>query len=96
MMGNKNDLYHRQSTRLKGYDYSSPGAYFVTILSYQRLPIFGKIRTGEVHLSQIGRIVENCLQDIPIHFNGVLVDADLKDPMIAPKDLGGVPLGCSC
>ncbi|WP_224410498.1 transposase [Oscillatoria salina] len=36
-------LHKRRSIRLKGYDYSQPGAYFVTICVNQRLPLLGKI-----------------------------------------------------
>jgi REP element-mobilizing transposase RayT len=39
------------STRLKGYDYSSPGAYFITICTHQRSHIFGKIVGGEMELN---------------------------------------------
>jgi hypothetical protein len=35
--------HHRRSIRLKGYDYTEPGAYFVTIVTYRRDPLFGKI-----------------------------------------------------
>jgi len=37
------DIHHRRSIRLKGYDYSRPGFYFVTICTKDRLPLFGKI-----------------------------------------------------
>ncbi len=47
----------RRSIRLPGYDYSQSGAYFVTICTYRRMPIFGQITDGEVALSAEGRIV---------------------------------------
>jgi REP element-mobilizing transposase RayT len=48
---------NRHSVRLPGYDYSKPGAYFVTLVTYQRERLFGDIVQGEVRLSDIGQIV---------------------------------------
>ncbi len=47
---------HRRSIRLKGFDYTQPGSYFVTIVSYRRLSIFGKIIDGVMHLNAWGKI----------------------------------------
>ena len=51
-------FFDRKSIRLKGYDYSQPGAYFLTIVSQNRLELFGKITDDVVHLSDAGRMVE--------------------------------------
>jgi putative transposase len=51
------DIYRIESTRLKGYDYSSPGLYFVTICTHQQDSILGEIRNGIMVLSAIGEIV---------------------------------------
>ncbi|MFP5271613.1 transposase [Coleofasciculus sp.] len=51
------DYYHRHSIRLKGYNYAQPGAYFVTLCTYQRHCWFGEIRNGKMGLNQIGKIV---------------------------------------
>ncbi len=53
----KPDYHHRQSIRLKGYNYAQPGAYFVTLCTYQRHCWFGEIRDGQMGLNQIGKIV---------------------------------------
>ncbi len=47
-------IHHRRSIRLKGFDYTQPGAYFVTIVAHRRLPIFGEITGGVVHLNACG------------------------------------------
>ncbi len=47
---------HRHSTRLKGYDYSLPGAYFVTILAYKRCELFAKVVDGQMILNEFGII----------------------------------------
>jgi REP element-mobilizing transposase RayT len=50
-------IYHRRSIRLKGYDYSSPGAYFVTLVTFRREALFGEIVKGEMQLNSHGQIV---------------------------------------
>ncbi|MCI0699389.1 hypothetical protein L0337_46225 [candidate division KSB1 bacterium] len=52
------EIHHRRSIRLKGYDYSQAGAYFITICTHERECIFGEIRDGKMHLNEIGKIVE--------------------------------------
>ena len=48
----------RHSIRLKGYDYTQPGAYFVTFCTYQRDEILGEVLHGEMKLSALGKIVQ--------------------------------------
>ncbi len=50
--------YRIQSTRLQNWDYRWAGAYFITICTKNREHYFGEIKNGEMHLSEIGRIVE--------------------------------------
>jgi hypothetical protein len=47
---------YRHSNRLKGYDYTLIGAYFVTIVTDQHLCFFGEIINGEIVLNPFGRI----------------------------------------
>ena len=49
---------HRSSLRLKGYDYSQPGAYFVTMCTQSRECLFGEIANDEVMLNEYGKVVE--------------------------------------
>jgi REP element-mobilizing transposase RayT len=51
------DIHHRHSIRLKEYDYSRAGAYFVTICAWQRECLFGDIVDGVMVLNDAGRIV---------------------------------------
>ena len=51
------EIHHRRSIRLKGYDYTQPGAYFVTLVTHHREEIFGEIINGEMKLSPLGEIV---------------------------------------
>jgi REP element-mobilizing transposase RayT len=47
---------HRRSIRLKGYDYTSPGVYFVTVVAYHRDNIFGEIAGGGMRVNEWGEI----------------------------------------
>ncbi len=49
--------HHRRSIRLRGYDYTQPGAYFVTICTHNREPLFGQVEDGRMALNAFGRIV---------------------------------------
>jgi putative transposase len=51
-----NPGHHRRSIRLEGYDYTQPGAYFITIVTHQRREIFGQVVEGEMELSPLGEI----------------------------------------
>jgi putative transposase len=51
-------MHNRHSLRLPGYDYSWPGLYYVTICTYHRYHIFGKVIDGQMHLSVFGEIVK--------------------------------------
>ena len=74
-------LPRRKTIRLQNYDYSQNGAYFVTICTAHKLPLFGVVRRGDpfgrppvpayVELSETGRIVESYLTEIPSHYPDV-------------------------
>ena len=74
------DLPQRKKNRLQGYDYSTPGAYFITICTHNRTPFFGSITSGdsfripEICLSEIGRIVYKEILEIESHYTNVKVE----------------------
>ncbi len=74
------DKHHRRSIRLKGYDYASPGAYFITICTYQRQCLFGEIVDGEIRLNALGQLVNVCWQRLPFHFSNLTLDAFVVMP----------------
>jgi putative transposase len=82
------DIHHRRSIRLKGYDYSQQGAYFVTICTHQRNFLFGKIVDGEMKLNTNGEIAKGCWLSIPRHFQNV----ELDEFVIMPNHLHGIIL----
>jgi len=57
-MSTNSKLPNRRSIRLKNYDYSQKGSYFITIVTQNRKHLFGKIEDGIMILSSVGRIVE--------------------------------------
>jgi len=76
----------RKAIRLKGFDYSKPGAYFVTICSSEKKVEFGQTVEGKMRLNEIGEIVQECWRNIPKHFPSVLVD----EFVVMPNHLHGV------
>lgn len=60
------DAHHRRSIRLKGYDYSQPGAYFVTINTAQKQAFFDD--------PSIRQAAEECWREIPRHAPTVHLD----------------------
>ena len=63
--------HHRRSIRLKGYDYATEGAYYVTIVTYERECLFGEIIDNEMYLSPYGEIVQKWWNDISVYFPNV-------------------------
>jgi hypothetical protein len=68
------EIHHRKSIRLRGYDYSAPGRYFVTICAQEKACLFGGIADGQIALNDYGRIVENVWKELPSHFPLVELD----------------------
>jgi REP element-mobilizing transposase RayT len=66
--------HNRKSIRLKGFDYSQPAEYFVTICTKDRACILGEIVDGGIRLSETGMIAETCWREIPEHFENTIVD----------------------
>jgi len=50
-------IHHRRSIRLKGYDYSQEGMYFVTICCQDMVCRFGKTENGEMILNNAGKMI---------------------------------------
>ena len=65
----------RRSIRLRGYDYTRPGAYFVTICTHNRECLFGEIMDGEMVLNHAGRMVLDVWNEIPKYYPGIVIDA---------------------
>lgn len=80
------EKHHRRSIRLKEYDYTQPGGYFVTIVSYQRECLFGGIANEKMQLNESGHIVDECWHAIPDHFTNV----ELGAYVVMPNHVHGI------
>jgi len=63
--------HHRRSIRLKGYNYSQAGLYFITLCTQNRSFLFGKIKNREMILNDAGRMVENEWLKLPERFKNI-------------------------
>jgi putative transposase len=70
----------RRPLRLPAYDYSTLGAYFVTICIRDGECLFGDVVDGEVCLSDSGRIVHAAWESMPTRFVPVSLDAFVAMP----------------
>jgi len=73
-------IHHRRSIRLKGYDYSQAGAYFVTVVTWHRECLFGEIVKGEMKLNKIGKIVEGEWLELPKRLSYIEMGASAVMP----------------
>ena len=69
-----NNLSKRKRLRLKNYDYSQSGYYFITICTHDRRNLFGSIVDGRIKLNHYGKIVEQDLLKMPEQFMNVKLD----------------------
>ena len=70
----------RKHIRLRNFDYSSEGAYFITICTKNREHFFGQIENDKIIFNEIGKIANKCLNDIPHHFLNVEMDEFIVMP----------------
>lgn len=68
------EIHQRQSIRLKAYDYSQPGWYFLTLCTHDRRPIFGHVAGGKMILNNGGQVAHQCWLEIPDHFPQSVLD----------------------
>ena len=85
-MNSKSNFPRRRAMRLRDYDYSQPGAYFVTICVQHRKCLFGTITDGKMRLNEIGQIVLECWNHISQHFPSV----ELGESVIMPNHFHGI------
>ena len=71
---------HRRSIRLKGYDYTRAGAYYVTVCTQERAHLFGDVADGIMVPNAMGTVVQRCWDAIPEHMPMVVCDAFVVMP----------------
>ncbi len=79
-------LRSRRSIRLKDYDYAQAGAYFVTIVTWNRECVLGEVVDRAVELSPIGQTAYDFWQEIPRHF----ANADTDEFIVMPNHIHGI------
>jgi putative transposase len=90
----------RRSIRLYGYDYSTPGGYFITIATQRRNCLFGEIAGGEMRLNELGEIAraewlktaalrpEIALDEfviMPNHMHAIVIIADIENGFVGAR-----------
>ena len=92
------DIHHRRSIRFQEYDYSRPGAYFITICTQNREGLFGNIIVGagpracpEMVLNQAGTMVQTVWNEIPTHYTGTEID----EFIVMPNHIHGIIVICA-
>lgn len=80
------DKHHRRSIRLKSYDYSQTGAYFVTICVRDGVCLFGEIVDGTMRMNDYGRIVAEAWRDLGRRFKHI----ELDEFVVMPNHVHGI------
>jgi len=78
--------HHRRSIRLKGYDYTQAGAYFVTLVAQGRECLFGDVAEGEMRLNEHGRVVAEAWEWLAEQYAYV----ELDEWVVMPNHLHGI------
>ena len=79
-------IHHRRSIRLKGYDYSQAGLYFITICCQDRAHLFGNVENGEMILNAFGKIAwEEWLATEKIRDN-----CKIHESIVMPNHIHGI------
>ena len=79
-------IHHRRSIRLKGYDYTQDGAYYVTIVTHGRRILFGDIVDCEMQLNDTGQLIANAWEWLAARHSYV----ELDSYVVMPNHLHGI------
>jgi REP element-mobilizing transposase RayT len=77
---------NRRSLRIRNFDYTSEGVYYVTQCVHNRRHIFGEIKNGKMHLSSIGEMVQNAWLGLPRYDPRVSLD----EFIVMPNHIHGI------
>ena len=80
------EKHHRRSIRLKGYDYTQIGAYFVTVVTKNRECLFGEVIEGETRLNNAGQVIERWWVELNHKFSMV----ETKEFVVMPNHFHGI------
>ena len=74
------DRHRRRSLRLKRYDYTQAGVYFVTIVVRGKLPLFGVVADGKMRLNTAGEMVQRVWGEMSNRFSSIVMDTFIAMP----------------
>lgn len=86
------DIHHRRSIRLKHYDYSQAGTYFVTICTHNKECLFGDVRNGEMLLNECGQFAWKGWEWLANQYEYT----DIDEFVIMPNHLHGILIINDC
>src|SRR5262245_42620668 len=78
--------YRIQPTRLRNWDYAKPGGYFITTCCANQEKYFGEVNNAKMILNELGKIANECWNEIPIRFPNV----ELGEFQIMPNHFHGI------
>ena len=79
-------MRERKSNRLRNYNYSQNGYYFVTICTKERKEFFGRVEEEKMNLNHYGEIVNQCWYELPKHY----LNCSLDSFVIMPNHIHGI------
>ena len=79
-------IHNRKSIRLKGYDYSRAGLYFITFCVHTSECLFGTIKNGEMILNDAGRMIRSEWKKLPQRFTNI----ELHEFVVMPNHFHGI------
>jgi len=74
------DLPKRKPLRLKNYNYSQNGCYFLTICTQNRTCLFGNVTNGEMKLNKFGIIAQDNIKKIDTLYDDIFIDKYIVMP----------------
>ncbi|MDF2548595.1 MAG: hypothetical protein K0R93_3493 [Anaerosolibacter sp.] len=74
------NLSQRKQLRLKDYDYSQAGCYFLTICTKDKKNYFGHIKDGTMQLNKYGKMIVDCISKIPHLYADTTIDCKVVMP----------------
>ena len=85
-MAYDSQIHHRRSIRLKNYDYSQAGMYFVTICTQNQLHLFGEIVSDKMVLNDAGKMIQKIWNEISHDFSNI----QLHEFTMMPNHIHGI------
>ena len=79
-------MRERKSNRLRNYNYSQNGYYFVAICTKERKEFFGRVEEEKMNLNHYGEIVNQCWYELPKHY----LNCSLDSFVIMPNHIHGI------